>query len=131
MYRWTKIVLLVSFLLIAPPVHPQSPGITTISISDQVAISSVKRLGVNLGSINRADSGQIMKNLVFVANPGFGGQLYQSVVRCVSGSATSCVDDNAVSAWPAGFWNGARYEVIWGVSKGRAGTIVSSTAPSA
>src|SRR5437762_400906 len=104
MHRWLRIIPFILIISLARPVHPQSQAVTTISISDMAGVPSVKRFGVNLGSINRADSGQIMKNLVFVANPGFEGQLYQSVVRCVAGSATSCVDDNTDAVWPSGFW---------------------------
>ncbi len=104
-------------------------GLTTVNVSNTLVTSSVKRFGINLGWANNYDSGQIMKQLVF-SNPGFEGQLYRSIVRCVSGTATSFVDENPYAAWPTGFWNGATYEVIWGTAKGRTGTIATSTAPS-
>jgi hypothetical protein len=104
-------------------------GATTIDVSTRVAVPAVKRFGINLGWMNNYDSGQIMKNLIF-RNPGFEGQISQSIVRCVSGTATGCIDENANAHWPTGFWNGASYEVIVGVAKGRAGTVSTSTAPS-
>ena len=70
-----------------------------------------------------------MKNLVF-RNPGFEAQIDRSIVRCVTGTATGFVDENATTHWPTGFWNGASYEVIVGAAKGRSGTISTSTAPS-
>jgi hypothetical protein len=100
---------------------------TTIDVSTRVAVPGVKRFGLNLGWMNNYDSGQIMKNLVF-RNPGFEGQISRSIVRVVSGTANGFVDENTMAHWPTGFWNGASYEVIWGGSKGRAGTINTSTA---
>jgi hypothetical protein len=101
---------------------------TTINISSTVRRSSVKRLGMNLGETNFFDS-PLMKNVLF-QNPGLEGEMYQSAVRCASGSATSCTDDNRFSAWPTGFWNGASFEVITGAALGRTGTISQSTTPS-
>src|SRR5262245_2950721 len=61
-------------------------GDTTINISSTVRLPSVKRLGVNLGTTNFFDS-PLTKNHFF-QNPGLEGEMYQSVVRCASGSAT-------------------------------------------
>jgi hypothetical protein len=104
---------------------------TTIDVSDTPRIASLKRLGINLGWLNNYDSGQIMKELLF-RNPGFEGQINQSIVRVgtTQGTATAFVDENPFAQWPTGFWNGATYEVIRGAALGRAGSVVSSTAPS-
>ena len=91
---------------------------TNISIASAVLQPSVKRFGINLGTADYFDAGQITKNLVF-RNPGFEGGIYHSTVRCTSGTAVNCVDDNALSAWPSGFWNGARFEVFSGSARGR------------
>ena len=104
-------------------------GATTINVSSNVAVPGVKRFGLNLGWATNYDSGQIMKNLLF-RNPGFEGLIYRSIVRCVSGTPTGCIDENPGTHWPTGFWNGAAYEVIVGGGKGRAGTVMTSTAPS-
>jgi len=104
-------------------------GATNIDVSSRIAVPAVKRFGMNLGWANNYDSGQIMKNLVF-RNPGFEGQIYRSIVRCVTGSPSGFADENAGAHWPAGFWNGASFEVIVGSAKGRTGTISTSTAPS-
>ncbi len=128
---------LVAALLVSPALF----AATTITISDTVLRSGLKRFGVNLGQINYFDSGQIMKELVY-RNPSFEGQLFQSIIHCASGSTTTCVDDipftstpppnqpPAYTSWPAGFWNGATYEVIYGASKGRRGTIAAFSPPS-
>lgn len=83
---------------------------------------SVKRLGINLGYQTFYDSGMMTKNLIS-RNPGFEGEIYQSTIRCASGTATACVDDNPYSAWPDGFWNGASVEFFFGSAKGRVGTV--------
>src|SRR5262249_36481254 len=121
--------VLLAFLGAAADGPPPAPpaGITTIHVTDTVQTPSVKRFGINLGWINAYDTGQVRKELVF-RNPGFEGLLYQSIVRCASGDASTCVDSNTFSAWPTGFWDGASYEVIWGAAKDRAGVVATSTA---
>jgi hypothetical protein len=116
-------VLLVAFLC------PSLFGATNIDVSSRVGVPAVKRFGLNLGWATNYDSGQIMKNLVF-RNPGFEGQIYRSIVRCVTGTPAGFVDENPSAHWPFGFWNGASFEVIVGSAKGRSGTISTSTAPS-
>ena len=100
---------------------------TTVNISATPAVTAVKRLGINLEWYNYYDSGQIMKNLV-LRNASFEGLIWQSTLRCKSGTATSCMGDSYV-AWPDGFWGGATYEFIWGAAKGRTGTVSTYTAP--
>jgi hypothetical protein len=116
-------------LLMLTVLAPVALGATAIDVSSRVAVPAVKRFGLNLGWATNYDSGQIMKNLVF-RNPGFEGQIYRSIVRCVSGTPTGFVDENASAHWATGFWNGASYEVIVGGAKGRAGVVSTSTAPS-
>lgn len=91
---------------------------TDIAIGSTILQPSVKRLGVNLGVLTFYDSGQITKNLVF-RNPGFEGQIFQSTIRCASGSANTCVDDDPYSGWPADFWKGATVEFFFGRAQGR------------
>ncbi len=61
-------------------------------------------------------------------NPGFEGELYQSTIRCASGRATACTDDNGASVWPTGYWNGAAFEVFHGAARGRTGKVAGYTA---
>src|SRR5882724_9048158 len=118
-YKWLPIVLLAPGLLTAQ--------VTTVTVnSGTVLQNTVRRFGVNLGGQAFYDSGQIMKNLVFI-NPGFEGEYYRSLVRCASATATSCMDDNPYSGWPAGLWNGASYEIITGTAAGRTGTVIGFT----
>jgi hypothetical protein len=106
---------------------PPATKVTTINISAVPAVTEVKRLGVNLEWYNFYDSGQIMKNLV-LRNAGFEGLIWQSTLRCTSGTATSCIGEPPVG-WPDGFWDGASYEFIWGAAQGRTGTVTTFTAP--
>ena len=100
---------------------------TNIAIGTTTVQSSVKRLGINLGTLDYYDSGQTTQNLL-MSNPGFEGQIWNSTIRCASGTSNSCLDEDQWSAWPAGFWNGATFEVFWGTSAGRTGTITGYTA---
>jgi hypothetical protein len=107
------------------------PGQTTnIFIGTTPIQTSVKRMGINLGTLTNYDSGQTTQNLL-MQNPGFEAQVWNSTVRCKSGTATTCVDENQYSAWPADFWAGATFEVFYGAAAGRTGTITTSAAPTA
>ena len=97
---------------------------TTVNVGSTVIQSPVKRFGINIGTPNYYDSGQITKNLVFT-NPSFEGEIYQSTIRCASPTANSCTDQNIYSGFPVGFWNNASYSVISGAAAGRSGTVCS------
>ncbi|MCC6355695.1 MAG: hypothetical protein IT577_17535 [Verrucomicrobiae bacterium] len=101
---------------------------TTITITTNVAVPDARRFGINLGQVNYYDSNQLMKELLY-RNPGFEGQMWQSIVPVGSATATNAIEDGPYTAWPSGFWDGAGYEFIWGTAKGRTGTVVRSTAP--
>src|SRR5215212_9431543 len=118
-----QISVVLSLLVFSAVAH----AATTINISGTVLGPPAKRLGMNLGLYTYYDR-PIMKNLAF-RTAGFEGLILQSVLRCASGTATSCVDDNIWTLWPAGYWDGAHYEIAYGASKGRTGIVVSSTAP--
>lgn len=100
---------------------------TNISVGSTTIQPSVKRFGINLGTLTFYDSGQMTQNLVWL-NPGFEGQVWNSTIRCMSGTTTSCVDEDQWAAWPAGFWNNATFEVFYGAAAGRTGTVTYSTA---
>ncbi len=132
--RYAHCLLILVFIhLFNTSVHAQTTPLTTlqttnISIDDTVLQPSVKRFGMNLGTMTNYDSGQITQNLL-MQNPGFEGQIWNSTIRCIAGTATSCTDENQYSGWPAHFWDGATFEIFYGTAAGRTGTITSSTAP--
>ena len=103
------------------------PSITTISIGPQVLRTNVERFGINLSGQSFYDSGQMLRNLV-ARNPGFEGEIWQSILRCKVVSATTCTEENQYTQWPAGFLNGARFEILSGAATGLSGTVDSSTA---
>jgi hypothetical protein len=100
---------------------------TDIAITSTVLQPAVKRLGMNLGTKTYYDSGQTTKNLLN-QNPGFEGQIWNSTIRCMSGTATSCTDEDQWAGWPAGFWNGATFQIFYGAAAGRTGVVTNSTA---
>jgi alpha-L-arabinofuranosidase len=75
------------------------------------------------------DSSQMLKNLIF-RNPGFEGEIWQSILKCAAVTGTSCTDTNVWSQWPANFMQGASFEYISGTAKGQTGTVTSSTVAS-
>lgn len=97
----------------------------TVTLTDDVVVGNVKRLGINLGGRNRWGDAQILKNLI--DNPGFEAGEYGSVVLADSGSTGTIFRQAFISstAQPDGFWTGAEYEIVWGAAKGRRGTIRS------
>ena len=97
---------------------------TTINVGTNVLQNNVKRFGINLSNQDFYDSGQMLKNLVFT-NPSFEGQIYQSTIKCGSGTSNSCVDANPYSGFTPSFWGGASYDIISGPAKGRSGTVCS------
>src|SRR5436305_1853418 len=114
--------------LLAVAIAVSAHAATTITVSNSVTVPQVKRFGIS-GISHYYYDRLLLKNLVW-RNAGFEGLSFQSVIRCASGSATGCVDDNPTTQWPTGFWNGATYECILGNSKGRSGTVGTfTTAP--
>lgn len=101
---------------------------TTITISTNVQVAAAKRLGLNIGFHAYYDSRLMMKELCF-RNPGFEGQIYQSVLRVSAGTPTNCVDDLTFGGWTNGFWDGAAFEFIWGAAKGRGGIVTNYQRP--
>jgi alpha-L-arabinofuranosidase len=120
------LVLLLAFA--APAIVPAQ--VTTINVNNRVLQSPVKRFGINLGTVTSYDSGQMLKNLI-VNNPGFEGEIAQSMIQCGSGTATSCMHANYYSGWPNDFWDGATYQFVYGNALGRSGTVTTYVAANA
>src|ERR1700733_5794358 len=115
-FQWAFSLLLVSSFTLSG-----QTSATNIAVGTTVLQPTVKHLGINLGTHNYWDSGQMMQNLV-LENPGFEGEIYQSIIECGSGTTTTCVDSDS-SSWPTGFWNGATFEFIYGAANGATGTV--------
>jgi len=97
-------------------------GVTQFRVTNQVIQQRVTRLGINLGDQNYYDSGQMLKNLL-ARNPGFEGMSYRTILHCVYGGPSRCVDTRGGIQFPKDFWDGARYEVLVGAAAGRGGTV--------
>jgi len=80
---------------------PQATPITTITVSNTVAVPSVRRFGMQMSDHLYYDR-VVLKNLAW-HNAGFEALQYQTVVRCASGTATGCLDDNPFTQWPTGY----------------------------
>jgi hypothetical protein len=102
-------------------------GVTHLKVTREVVLPGVTRLGINLGEQNFYDSGQMMKNLLY-RNPGFEGMSYRSILHCSMGGLGRCVDTRQGFEWPAGFWDGASFEVLDGVAAGQRGSVKASGA---
>jgi hypothetical protein len=100
-------------------------GVTHLRVTSQVILPGVTRLGINLGEQNYYDSGQMARNLLY-RNPGFEGMAYRSILHCLSGGPSTCVDTRPSFTWPAGFWDGATFEVLDGAAAPRKGSVKSS-----
>jgi hypothetical protein len=100
-------------------------GVTHFRVTNQVVLSNVTRLGINLGEQTYYDSGQMTKNLLY-RNPGFEGMEYRSILHCLVGGSGTCIDSRHAFQWPAGFWDGGRYEVLDGSASGQRGTVTTS-----
>jgi hypothetical protein len=120
------VAVLLPFWL-AQRVEGAGGGVTHLRVTSQVTLPGVRRLGINLGEQTFYDSGQMMKNLLY-RNPGFEGMSYRSILHCSMGGAGRCVDTRQGFEWPAGFWDGARYEVLDGGAAGRRGSVRASGA---
>ncbi|MDE1175171.1 MAG: hypothetical protein PW789_01020 [Edaphobacter sp.] len=68
---------------------------TNIDIGTTVSQSGVKRLGMNIAGQAFYDSSQMLRNLVF-RNPGFEGEIWQSILKCTAVTTTSCTDAHSV-----------------------------------
>ncbi|WP_175529104.1 hypothetical protein [Granulicella pectinivorans] len=106
---------------------PPDPNATNIEIGSSVLHTGMKRLGMNIDSQNFYDSGQMMRNLTF-RNPGFEGEIWQSILHCAAVTATTCTDGNVWAQWPANFLAGATFEFIHGAASGETGVVVASGA---
>jgi hypothetical protein len=107
----------------------QTSGPTRITIGANVIRTNVKRLGINLSSQSFYDSGQMLRDISY-RNPGFEGEIWQSVMQCKAVRENACADTNEWSSWPADFVKGASFEFFYGAAKGETGVIASSSTAS-
>jgi len=116
-----------------PAAHGQATN--QVQMTDTVVHASVTAPGINLGTINYYNDGQILKNMAGYINPGFEPALTQQVqVVTKSGSTTSWTDPSSWNGPAKDEWAGATFSVVHsqsGANTGCTGTIASNTGPNA
>ncbi len=95
-----------------------------LTINPQPIAYNQARIGLNLGHSTTWGAEQLMRNIV--KNPGFEGIIDRTLVIIEKADWRGFTDNVTWTARPEGFWNGADYEVLTGISAGRKGEIFRS-----
>ena len=107
----------------------------TLTLNDSAIIQGkTSRIGLNIGSINNSDSGQILKNLIGSVNPGFEPLQDQEIwVLGKAGTAMTFTVPDVRDGVPPNYWTGGTFDVVesqsGGTELGCTGTILSNTGP--
>lgn len=106
-------------------------GVTVVNVTDDVLVAQPKRLGINVGAPEPYGAAQLMKNIV--PNPGFEAGVFSMIFHAGEGADARRVpqafwdtewnNDEYGVGQPAGFWDGAEYEIVYGPAKGRTGRV--------
>ena len=125
-----KIKVAALALACALPLHAQ---LTQTHAPSTVVQSNVMAPGINLGTINYYNDGQVLKNIVGAINPGFEPALSQQIqVVNTTGTSSSWTDPNKYAIVPANYWAGGTATVVHsqsGNTTGCSSTIASNTGP--
>lgn len=128
-----KIFALIATIIFA--LAPASLSAQTVSLNDSSIIQkNTNRMGLNIGSINYWDNGQILKNLIGSTNPGFEPLLQQQIwALSNNGTTTTFTVPDQWDGVPANYWAGGTFSVVasqsGGAELGCTGTIASNTGP--
>jgi hypothetical protein len=127
--QWLGLAFLLPFLASAAgcqshssPSSAAGSGPTKITIGSKIVRSDVKRFGMNISGQSYYDSGQMMRDLTF-RNPGFEGEIWQTVLECKFVKGDSCADSDEWSWWPEDFAKGGTFEFFYGAAAGQTGTV--------
>ncbi len=101
--------------------HPPAEGLATVAPDATAPQRSMTPFGLNLGHATPWGAEQLLANVLH--NPGFEAITDGSLLTVGSVTGAWVGDVAAWAARPAGFWNGARYEVRSGAAAGRAGLV--------
>ena len=99
---------------------------TVVTVTNVVRAQELRRIGLGMGGYN--SESPVLKNIIPAA--GFEPGHFASIVIATNGSTGTKFKQKytgGLAAQPAGFWDGARYEVVYGPAQGRAGTVASFT----
>jgi len=80
----------------------------TLSLNDgSIVQSGTNRIGVNIGSLDYYDNGQILKNLIGSTNPGFEPlQQHQIWTLTAAGTETTFTVPDQYDGVPPNYWAG-------------------------
>ncbi|MCA8938021.1 MAG: hypothetical protein KDB68_17705, partial [Planctomycetes bacterium] len=108
---------------------PPGVNVTDVNVSNTVRVSGVKHLGLNLGGHDRWGASKIMKNQL--PNPGFEpgvmGTVWLADTVSTSDSFVPREWNTTSGNQPAGFWDGAEYEIVYGPGAGASGNVTAFT----
>src|SRR5580692_1554489 len=92
----------------------------TVDFNDSSVIQPVtKRVGLNIGSLNFYDNGQILQNLVGSLNPGFEAPVSQQIWTLdTNGTTTTFPIPDIYYSGPWDYWAGATFTVTQSESGG-------------
>ncbi|MBX3459937.1 MAG: hypothetical protein KF696_08220 [Planctomycetes bacterium] len=106
---------------------PPGVSVTDVTVSNTVRVAGVKKFGINVGGHDRWGAAKILKNQL--PNPGFEPGVFGTVWLARPGSTSGVFEPdlwNTTSGnQPAGFWDGAEYEIVYGPGAGASGTVAS------
>jgi hypothetical protein len=106
LYATTNLFIAVNLILVLGLPHADAQS--TVALNESLSVnSSPMKVGVAVSSSNYYDAGQLFKNLLAAANPGFEGFIQQEIVGCISGSTTTCVNNYQWDQAPLNYWAGA------------------------
>lgn len=129
LFPFISVILTFPLLLSSAGCQQQSSNTkatTNITVGTKVIRKHVTRLGINLSGQTFYDSGQMLRNLAF-RNPGFEGEIWQTVLQCKFVKGDSCADNDEWSGWPKDFAKGGTFEFFYGAAKGETGSIAGNS----
>jgi hypothetical protein len=121
---------LLVLLVLSPLVDAQ-----TVTPNESMTVNaSPRRVGMNIGDVNWYSNGNIYKNIIGQNNPTFEPLEDRRIYAlAANGTTTSFTSPINFDNYPANYWAGANFAIIYGQSAGAevgcTGTIASNTGP--
>jgi hypothetical protein len=116
-------------VVIAAGGFPAGVDVTDVTVTDTVRVPNVKKMGINVGGHDRWGAAKILQNQL--PNPGFEPGVMGTVWLANSSSTNNLFIprdwDTSSGNQPAGFWDGAEFEIVYGPAAGTSGTVQSFT----
>ena len=121
----TVALALAAGLLPALPVQVQAQAQAQAQLQPGALLGSLTRFGLNLGGRTVWGADQLMANVL--QNPGLEPGLDGTLIIVGGADARQVDDDSPWFARAAGFWAGARYEVLSGAAAGTQGRVLDNS----